>query len=137
MLIGGAFLTLFSAWALWGWTVGESRNIKLLRKTCGPIFVVTATLLVAGGTILVTRASMRRQSEENVRELLTGIYDRLQKGQADLVQKQLQALIDDDPDKDPKDLLGSLPDAASVLLVDKPNVQIATEAPEFDDHRRQ
>ncbi|MEP3482616.1 MAG: hypothetical protein ABJZ55_25460 [Fuerstiella sp.] len=137
MLIGGAFLTLFSAWALWGWTVGESRNIKPLRKTCGPIFVVTATLLVAGGTIMGTRASMKRQSEANVRALLTGIHDRLQKGQADLVQKQLQALIDENPDEDPKDLMANLPDAASALFVDKPKVQIATEAPNFNDHRRQ
>lgn len=137
MLMAGAFLTLFSAWALWGWAVGESRNIKGLRKTCGPIFVVTATLIVAGGTIMVTRASMRRQAEENVRELLTGIHDRLQNGQADLVQRQLQALINDDPDQDPKDLMASLPDASSVLFVQKPKTRIATEAPDFDDHRRQ
>lgn len=137
MLIAGAFLTLFSAWALWGWAVGESRNIKALRKTCGPIFVVTASLIVAGGTIMVTRATLRQQAEQNVRELLTGIHDRLEQGQADLVQRQLQALIVDDPDEDPKNLLASLPDAASVLFVEKPKVQLASEAQDFDDHRRQ
>lgn len=137
MLIAGAFLTLLSAWALFGWAVGESQNIKALRKTCGPVFVVTATMIVAGGTLIVTRATMKQQAESNVRELLTGIHDRLKNGQADLVQRQLQELIHSDPDQDPKDLMASLSDASSVLVVDKPQINVATKAPNFDDNRRQ
>lgn len=137
MLVAGAFLTLFSAWALWGWAVGESRNIKVLRKTCGPIFVLTATTIVAGGTILVTRSTVKNQAEQNVRELLTAIHERLQNGEADLVRQQLQALIAVDPDEDPKDLMASIPDASSALIIDTPNVTVATDLNEFDEHRRQ
>lgn len=137
MIVAGAFLTLLSAWALWGWAVGESKNIKALRKTCGPLFVLTATTIVAGGTILVTRATVKQQAEHNVRELLTGIHDRLQNGEADLVRQQLQALIIVDPDEDPKDLMASLPAASSALVVDAPKVTVAADIQEFDEHRRQ
>ena len=137
MLIAAAFLTLFSAWALWGWAVGESRNIKPLRKTCGPIFVIAVTVLVGGVTIRATESMVRQHAEQDIRKLLTGIHDRLQQGQVDVVQQQLTSLIGEDPDQDPIDLMASLPEATSVLRVQKPQTQIATVVPEFDDHRRQ
>lgn len=86
---------------------------------------------------MVTRATVKRQAEENVRELLTGIHDRLQNGEADLVRQQLHALIVVDPDEDPQDLMAGLSDVSSVLVVDSPKVSVATRVPEFDEHRRQ
>lgn len=125
---------LLSAWLLWGWTVGESRNIQWLRKSCAPAFVVTALLIVAGGSAMVTRITLRQQAEDNVREILTGIHDRLQQGETVLVQEQLRRLIESDPDQEPVDLMENLPVAASALEVEHARVTVASKP--SDEHRR-
>lgn len=85
------FLTLFAGWMLWGWTVGESKNIKWMRIWCAPTFVITAILLSFGTGAFVSRMLIRRQTRADVAEVLSFIQQNLEAGNAELVLSEIRA----------------------------------------------
>lgn len=109
MLLIPIFLILFASWMLWGWTVGESKNIKWLRQTCAPAFVVTAVLIAGGAGAHVSRMVTRTQVRNDVAKLLEHIELRIRTGGADRVVSEIRAADhSDDPDRDAFDLLKHL-----------------------------
>lgn len=109
MILIPIFLILFACWMLWGWTVGESKNVKWLRCWCGPIFVVTVMLISAGAGAFITRTIVRRKIENDVAELLETIEQKISADQGQQVVAEIQATDHaDDPDKDAFDLLNHL-----------------------------
>lgn len=109
MILIPIFLVLFAAWMLWGWTVGESKNIKWLRQWCAPTFVVTIVIIAAGGGAFVSRAIARRQVRNDVEQLLENIELRVRTGGAEKVLAEIKAADhSEDPDRDAFDLLDHL-----------------------------
>ena len=103
------FFLLFACWMLWGWVVGESKEIKWLRRWCATIFVVTAMLIAAGAGIAVTRGLVRTAVRNDVAKLLDAIEQRIQMGESARVVSEIRATDhSDDPDKDAFDLLDHL-----------------------------
>lgn len=102
-------LLLLAGWVLWGWVVGESRDIKWLRHWCAPIFVVLTIAFTAGTSTVVSRALTRRQVRGEVEELLDNIELRVRTGGATHVVRELQAVeADRDPEEESYDVLDHL-----------------------------
>ncbi len=109
MILIPIFLILFAAWMLWGWSVGESKNIKWLRQWCAPTFVVTAVIIAAGAGAFLSRAITRQQVRSDVLKLLENVELRVRTGGADKVLSEIQATDhSDDPDRDAFDILDHL-----------------------------
>ncbi len=109
MILIPIFLMLFAAWMLWGWSVGESKNIKWLRQWCAPTFVVTAVILAAGAGAFLSRAITRQQVRGEVVKLLENVELRVRTGGSDKVISEIQAADhSDDPDRDAFDILDHL-----------------------------
>jgi len=109
MILVPIFLMLFAAWMLWGWSVGESKNIKWLRQWCAPTFVVTSVILAAGAGAFLSRAITRQQVRGEVVKLLENVELRVRTGGADKVISEIQATDhSDDPDRDAFDILDHL-----------------------------
>ena len=109
MLVAPLFILLFAGWMLWGWTVGESKNIKWLRIWCAPTFVITAVLIAAGAGAGISRAITLKQVEQDVARLLDNIELRVRTGGSQRVLEEIQATDQgDDPDAEAFDLLGHL-----------------------------
>lgn len=110
MILIPLFLVLFACWMLWGWTVGESKDIKWLRRWCAPIFVVTVILISAGAGAVVTQVLVRQNVRHEVAELLEAIDRKISTGDAGEVVSEIRATDrHDDPDRDAFDLLDHLP----------------------------
>ena len=123
MILIPIFLALFAGWMLWGWTVGESRNVKWLRCCCAPVFVVTVMLISAGAGAYITRAVIRNSVREDVANLLKTIEMKLQSGGADEVITEIQALNhSDDPDADAFDVLDDVAQMTENLTMEAQNV---------------
>jgi hypothetical protein len=106
MILIPIFLVLFAGWMLWGWTVGESKDIRWLRHWCAPIFVVTVMLISAGAGAVVTRAMLRNNVRSDVTALLESIEHKIATGQSHEVISEIRATDkSDDPDRDAFDLL--------------------------------
>ena len=121
------FVLLFAGWMLWGWTVGESKNIRWLRRTCAPAFVVTMVLIAGGAGAGVSRALTRKQVEADVTKLLETIELRIRTGGSDQVVSEIRSLDhSDDPDGDTFDLLAHLSVMNDNLLPDREQI---AEAP--------
>lgn len=106
MILIPIFLILFACWMLWGWMVGESKNIKWLRHWCAPIFVVTAMLISAGAGGFVATHLVRKDVRSDVAALLQTIELKLDAGQSREVISEIRATDrSDDPDRDTFDLL--------------------------------
>ncbi len=106
MILIPIFLILFACWMLWGWTVGESKDIRWLRHWCAPIFVVTAMLISAGAGAVVTRGIVRNRVRDDVTQLLATIEQKILTGQSRKVVSEIQATDrSEDPDRDAFDLL--------------------------------
>ena len=106
MILIPIFLVLFACWMLWGWTVGESKNIKWLRRWCAPIFVVTVMLISAGAGAFITKGIVRRNVREDVAQLLATIEHEIKMGRGNEVVSEIQATDrSEDPDRDAFDLL--------------------------------
>ena len=104
------FVLLFASWMLWGWVVGESKDIKWLRIWCAPTFVITAMLISAGAGAGITKALTEGAIRANVAKLLAAIELRIQAGEEDRVLSEIGATNHtDDPDADAFDLLKHLP----------------------------
>lgn len=109
MILIPIFLMLFAAWMLWGWSVGESKNIKWLRQWCAPTFVVTAVIISAGAGAWLSRAITRQQVRSDVVKLLENVELRVRTGGAEKVITEIQATDhSDDPDRDAFDILDHL-----------------------------
>jgi hypothetical protein len=123
MILIPIFLALFAGWMLWGWTVGESTNVKWLRRCCAPIFVVTVMLISAGAGAYITRAVIRNSVREDIANLLKTIEMRLQTGSADKVIAEIQALNhSDDPDADAFDVLDDVTQMTENLTIETQDV---------------
>lgn len=108
------FLSLFAGWMLWGWTVGESKNIKWMRIWCAPPFVVTTMLLSLGAGAMVSRTLIRRQARADVAAVLSSIRQNLEAGNTELVLSEIRATDQtgnpDGPDFDLLQHLGKMTD---------------------------
>ncbi|MCA9051312.1 MAG: hypothetical protein KDA89_21390 [Planctomycetaceae bacterium] len=103
------FFLLFTCWMLWGWTVGESKNLKWLRRWCAPTFVVCAMICAAGAGAGVTQVVVRQQLRHDVTELLETIELRIRTGSAGIVAAELRTIDhSEDPDADAFDVLDHL-----------------------------
>ncbi|MEQ9409423.1 MAG: hypothetical protein RIK87_16925 [Fuerstiella sp.] len=133
MILIPIFLMLFAGWMLWGWTVGESKNIKWLRQWCAPAFVVTAVLIAGGAGAGISRAVTRQQVLNDVTQLLENIELRIRTGGADLVLSEIEATDhSDDPDRDAFDLLKHLA-VMNEHLAPKPE-EVAQQADAIERH---
>ncbi|HIE98977.1 MAG TPA: hypothetical protein EYG03_06195 [Planctomycetes bacterium] len=118
MILVPIFIVLFSSWMLWGWTVGESKNIKWLRRSCAPVFVVTVAIMSAGAGAYIARTVTRNAMREDITNLLTTIELRIRTGGTDKVIAELQALDhSDDPDADAFDALDDVAQMAENLSI--------------------
>lgn len=125
MILIPVFLILFASWMLWGWVVGESKDIKWMRVWFAPIFVVTTVLIAAGAGAGIALVMVRKQVTQDVAELLDTVQQAIEAGRADQVAQQIR-LTDrsEDPDRDAFDLLKHLSVMRSNL---KSNQHVASE----------
>jgi len=118
MILIPIFLALFASWMLWGWTVGESKNIKWLRCWCAPVFVVTVVIMSLGAGAYIGRAVTRNAVREDITHLLKTIELRIRTGGSEKVIAELQALDhSDDPDADALDALDDVAQMADNLSI--------------------
>ncbi|MCP4787107.1 MAG: hypothetical protein GY903_32115 [Fuerstiella sp.] len=123
MILIPIFFVLFAGWMLWGWTVGESKNIKWLRRWCAPVFVVTVAIMSAGAGAFIARAVTRNAVREDITNLLTTIELRIRTGGTDKVIAELQMLDrSDDPDADAFDALDDVAQMAENLSIKRQDV---------------
>ena len=109
MVLIPIFLLLFAGWVLWGWFVGESKDIRILRHWCAPIFVCTAMLISFGAGAGISIALTKNKIRGDVEDLLATIELRVRTGDADKVISEIRATDhSDDPDRDAFDLLDHL-----------------------------
>lgn len=116
MIVIALLVLLFTCWCLWGWFVGESRNIRWIRHWCGGMFVVMVTLIASAGGFLVGRGLERSTARDNAFEALQVIGDRLEAGDRQHVITAIRALDHrGDPDADAYDVLDELPQLVEKL----------------------
>lgn len=109
MVLIPIFLLLFAGWVLWGWFVGESKDIKILRQWCAPIFVCTAMLISFGAGAGISIALTKNKIRGDVADLLENIELRVRTGGSDKVISEIRATDhSNDPDRDAFDLLDHL-----------------------------
>ena len=118
MILVPIFFVLFASWMLWGWTVGESKNIKWLRRWCAPVFVVTVVMMSVGAGAYIGRVVTRNAVREDITRLLKTIELRVRTGGSDKVIAELQTLDhSDDPDADAFDALDDVAQMADNLSI--------------------
>jgi hypothetical protein len=107
MALIAVLILLFSAWMLWGWLVGENREILWMRNWCAISFVISALLISAGTGIGITVAVSRSQHRAEVRAFAEALERQLAAGRADKARQHLQKVIDrpDEWSSDSNDLL--------------------------------
>lgn len=109
MILIPVFLMLFACWMLWGWVVGECKDIKWMRVCFAPIFVVTAVLIAAGAGAGIALMTVRPRVKQDVAELLTAIQQSIEAGHGNEVVAEIRRTDrSDDPDRDAFDLLKHL-----------------------------
>lgn len=122
------FLSLFCAWMLWGWCVGESNNVKWMRQWCAPTFVITALLLAFGAGGILGRVLTRRAMRHEVAEIVDSIGKRLRNGDVQFVLQEIEATdMSDNPDASDFDLLRHLPVMRERLATPESDQQVAVE----------
>lgn len=110
------FMTLFAAWMLWGWFVGESRKIPWMRHWCATLFVLTTLLLSFGAGGFVARKITRQNARTEIAKVLAAIEQNLERGNTRLVLQELNALDQTgNPDASDFELLSHLPKMSSSL----------------------
>jgi hypothetical protein len=126
MILIPVFLILFASWMLWGWVVGESKDIKWMRVWFAPIFVVTAVLIAAGAGAGIAVVMVRQRVTHDVAELLDTFQQAIEAGRAAEVAQEIRRTDrSDDPDRDAFDLLKHLSVMQSNL---KQTQQVASES---------
>jgi hypothetical protein len=126
MVLIPIFMILFAGWMLWGWCVGEARNIRWLIRWCAPTFVILVAIISAGAAAGVSRALTKQAARRDISRLLDAIDSQLAAGNLQHVQRQLDKRDPgDDPDADAFDLLEHLAEMSDQIE----QVQIAAEQP--------
>lgn len=107
MALISVLILLFSAWMLWGWLVGENREILWMRNWCAISFVISALLISAGTGIGITVAVSRSHHRAEVRAFAEALERQLAAGRADQALEHLQKVINrpDEWSSDSSDLL--------------------------------
>jgi hypothetical protein len=122
-IVAAAILLLMTCWSFWGWTIGDSRNIKWIRHWCGGTFVILLTVLATASGFVVARKTERSNAQKSASEALHVIADRIESGDAQLVVQEIRRLDHtDDPDRDAYDLLTELPELVNRLRPKVPAV---------------
>jgi len=116
MIVIALLLTLFACWSFWGWTVGDSRDIRWIRHWCGAAFVSVLTLIAAGGGFLTAQSIERSAARETTFDALLTIADQIEAGgQGQIVRRIRELDHRGDPDEDAYDLLSELPQMTAKL----------------------
>ena len=109
-ILAPIFLILFCSWMLWGWVVGETKNIKWMRVWFAPAFVISAMLISAGAGAMATKIFLKRQIRHDVTEVLNAIENRVAEGDSKKVLSEIRATdYTGSPDASDFDLLKHLP----------------------------
>jgi hypothetical protein len=128
-IVTAAILLLMTCWSFWGWTVGDSRNIKWIRHWCGGTFVILVAVLATAGGFFVARKMERSAARAAAKEVLQLVADRIEDGDSRLVLREIRRLDHaDDPDRDAYDVLQELPELASRLR--PAPAAVASDSPE-------
>lgn len=128
-IVAAAILLLMTCWSFWGWTVGDSRNIKWIRHWCGGIFVILVAVLSTASGYTAARNLERSAARTSASEALQVVADRIESGEARKVLHEIRRLDhSDDPDRDAYDLLLELPEFVERLQTSSRTV--AAEPPE-------
>ncbi|MCA9057693.1 MAG: hypothetical protein KDA85_04315 [Planctomycetaceae bacterium] len=116
--IFGVLTLLFTCWMLWFWLVGDSHEIKWMRKWGAIIFVGAVVLISVGGTALVTLKLTMRKQRDDVRRFAVALETRLREGQREEVLRQLQRVVDppDEWSDESGDVLIRMTNATSDLI---------------------
>lgn len=129
MIVIAILLVLMTCWSFWGWTVGDSRNIRWIRHWCGGTFVILVAVLSAGGGFMAARVQERAEARGRAFEALQTVADRLEAGETRRVITALRGLDHrGDPDEDAFDLLDELPDLTAKLQPQQAS-ELADSAP--------
>lgn len=107
MALVGILILLFAAWMLWGWLVGEHREIIWMRNWCATLFVITALLISGGAGVGVTIAISRSRHRADVRNFAEALEKQLAAGKYQEARNSLQSVIStpDEWSDDSHDLL--------------------------------
>ncbi|MCA9063389.1 MAG: hypothetical protein KDA96_10030 [Planctomycetaceae bacterium] len=114
----GCLILLFASWMLWFWLVGDSHEIKWMRKWGAIIFVGTVVLVSVGGTAGVTAKLLRQQHRADVTRFAVALESRLREGDRAEVDRQLARIIDppDEWSEESGDILVRMANATNDLL---------------------
>ena len=117
MLLFAVFLILLTSWMLWGWMVGESRDIRWMRNWCAGIFVVLCTLICLTGGALISRQITQSACRANVEHLTRLLNERMKEGRTDDVQDAIQhiAEIPDESSTSSRDVLQRMAEVTNAL----------------------
>jgi hypothetical protein len=94
MLLFAVFLILFTSWMLWGWMVGESRDIRWMRNWCAGIFVVLCTLICLAGGAAVSHQITKSACRSQVEQFTKLLNERMKEGRTDDVRDALQHIAE-------------------------------------------
>ena len=125
MIVIAVFLVLSTGWILWGWIIGEARDIRWMRHWCGTCFVILVATLSAGAGTMLARTMDRGALRESVLQVLQEIADRIEAGEPSRVVNEIRRL-DHRDDSDAHDLLDELPKFLMRLRMDLPETRTAT-----------
>ncbi len=94
MILLAVFLILFTAWMLFGWFVGESRDIGWMRNWCAGIFVVMAILICLCGGAWLSRRYTQVSYRASVTKLTKLLDERAKEGRMDDVKDAIAHLAE-------------------------------------------
>ena len=116
MILGPILLILFSCWSFWGWTVGDTKDIRWIRHLCGSAFVLSIVLIAGGGGFIAARSIERSAARDKTSSALQAIVARIESGGKQQVVREIKKLDHGgDPDEDFYDLLDELPELTAKL----------------------
>jgi hypothetical protein len=128
MILVPILLILFACWSLWGWTVGDTKDIRWIRHFCGSAFVLSVALIAGGGGFMVARSMERSAARDKTFDVLQAIADRIESGDQQRVLRDIRKLDHQgDPDEDAYDLLDELPELTAKLNSQSPAPQAVAE----------
>ncbi len=116
MILVPILLILFSCWSFWGWTVGDTKDIRWIRHLCGSAFVLSTVLIAGGGGFMTARSMERSAARDKASAVLQAIAGRIESdGQQQVVREIRKLDHRGDPDEDFYDLLDELPELTAKL----------------------
>lgn len=124
LLLIPIFITLFAGWMLWGWVVGEYKNVPWLRRWCGVLFIGCLAFLSFGAGGMTARIYTKQQMREEVGQLLHHIDWQLHHGNQDVVAEELKKARLEQADSTDFDVLRHLPKLSQDL---EPETRIASD----------